>query len=62
METTNFEIKTFSDDVDIKHEPLEPDVEHYNVGILTHRSPIYIRNEIPSLAYCNFQQTHIFRF
>ena len=33
METNNFDIAICSDDVDIKHEPLEPDVEHYDVSI-----------------------------
>ena len=47
VETTHSETKTFSDDVDIKHEPLEPDVEDYAVSIPIGRSRIYIRNEIP---------------
>ena len=29
MSKMSFEKESSSDDVDIKHEPLEPDVEHY---------------------------------
>ena len=42
MATNNFEMEICSDDVDIKHEPLEPDVEDY-VSIPVGRQRIYLR-------------------